>query len=232
MKYLGFITLLFCFTSNAQLKQEPQTTAPSYLKFDVSKTNLEKPIIFMELPKTERSLYDYLFLIMPIVVAFSSLVVSYASFKRDSGKLSVAIFLGSIMGNGSSVPILSFKITNVGRRQLTLNGLHGYKKWQYFKRICLYLFGYRTPSWLSPTALLWTSPQISAAMMPNGQNKVLKEGEEVSIIFLGEEHITMTKNIYENAGALFVYDSIGNRHFVPRQTMSMFRYYAKERLRI
>lgn len=165
-----------------------------------------------------------------LLISMSSLLTSILAYRRDKGALVFYIGLGeiiSIQNPQDKTSTLQLKLTNVGRRPVTIMGIYGDLKRQQLKKIINWLLEFRTPDCLKPQGYILPNRTLISQLMPDGKAQTLHEGEEASILINGSEGNLLAKSIAKSAGNLYVMDSTGRKHYVASRWMRKLRFDSK-----
>jgi hypothetical protein len=160
-------------------------------------------------------------------VASASFCVSWLSFKRDSGRLDVSIYLAEVR-DGTTLKLeqngLQIKIVNSGRRPLTVSSIGGDHKGQLFQRVASKILGYRTPQFLKQTAFVLQDDLVTSALTKDGQYKTLLEGNSISIFLPFPKGSDLVGYIAKKCSSFYVFDSIGRKHRAPKAALKKIQY--------
>lgn len=155
-------------------------------------------------------------------VAGASFWVSWLSYKRDSGRLDFYVGVGEIWGGQpfqKQRDVIQFRIVNSGRRPLIVNSIGGDNRGE---KLIRFLARY-APNRFKPTAYIFDSPIVTSALTPNGQPRVLHEGESISFhLPLPDSHPLLEK-MATGSDSIYVFDTIGRKHRVPGPVLKKLR---------
>lgn len=156
------------------------------------------------------------------LVALASLAVSWRVYRQDQGRLDVSVGLGEIWGGQPyrvERKVIFIRIVNVGRRPVMLSSIGGDMPYFKLKRVMQWVPFLR----IDPTSYLFTNSIIDSSLMPNGQPKVLHEGEFISITLPWSEHKDAAKVIAKDSSSVYVFDSMNRKHPVRSGLLRKFR---------
>lgn len=176
MKYLGFLIVFFLNTySIAQPKPESQLTYPNYLIFDTSKTNLDKPAIFIELPKTDLKITDYL----AIYGAVISTCVAIWNFLRSRAKVKVILVFSVDSSNGTTQHGMEIAIQNPSVNKVYITSvsfLYHYRKENFWSDL-VHIIKFRQ----SPLTHGWCHTDLSRYEVKSGCPITIEPGQSHNI---------------------------------------------------
>lgn len=163
-----------------------------------------------------------------LAVAGASFFVSWLSFSRDSGRLDVSVSLGHIWGGAplqQEQRIIYIQAVNSGRRPVMLSSFGGDTRFHRLKKIAKSL---RLPLVPEPKSWLFmNSPLIDAQFRPNGQPRVLQEGESVIVTIPYDGNQEVARQL-ASSSRLYVFDSMSRKHRVRRGNLRRLRKDAKD----
>jgi hypothetical protein len=164
-------------------------------------------------------------------VAASSFCVSWMSYRRDSGRLDISLYLAEVR-NGTTLMLeqngLQINIVNSGRRPLIVTNIGGDIKWQQIYRLAQRILKHRTPSWLTATAFVVHDELVTSAIMKDGNFKTLLEGQSINIFLPFPKGKELMEYISKKCSGFYVFDSMGRKHRVSKGTLAKLSYDTKK----
>lgn len=158
-----------------------------------------------------------------MITAISSLVISISSYKQDQGRLDVNIGVWDIMKSqtlkNTGESVMRVSIVNSGRRPVTIDSLGAFTKFLRVHKI-LKIF---SPKMFSNKGFFFTDPKILQQIYPNGESKVLHEGEKLIITLPLAKSVTKSTKSWTEVEVFYVADSTGRLHFAPTQNLKKFK---------
>jgi hypothetical protein len=162
-----------------------------------------------------------------LFAALASFWVSWLSYSRDRGRLDFYVGVGEIW---SGIPLkktgeaIHFKIINSGRRPMTVTDLGGDENGEFWNRVLSKV----SPDKFKPRAYLITGPIVSPNLRPNGQSRVLNEGDGISFTMPLPAADQFLKQMATGA-SVYIFDSTGRKHYVPCRVFARLKRSYKER---
>ncbi len=80
-------------------------------------------------------------------------------------------------------------------------------------------------------AYILNGPKVDNHLMPSGQRRVLNEGESFSFQMPMPEADALLKQLAKDSDSIYIFDTIGRKHRVPRRVLKKLRRDYKNRLK-
>jgi hypothetical protein len=160
-----------------------------------------------------------------VIVSAASMAASWGAFLRDRGRLDVHVGIWKEADFYPTTPgpyHIRIRCVNSGRRPLLLESFGTYPRWQRLRILMNSFLPYRLNLLISGTKHFW--PELEDKFRPrNGSPSAYAEGQgfdvSLPVLTLSVKHV----NFWFKVQDIFVTDSIGRNHYVPRGIVRKLR---------